>query len=123
MARMKQLIAWWQSLPLPWRPWRIVGAVGAGDEVPQQLPHRGVVLVGSGALGQATWAVFDCPCGTGHRIMVNLVRARRPFWRIESPRPLSIYPSIDIITAEGRCHFVIHYGKLRWAEKPGERNR
>ena len=46
MAGMKKLIAWWQSLPLPWRAWRIVGQVGAGDEVPDRLPDRGVVLVG-----------------------------------------------------------------------------
>ena len=112
MAGIKRLLAWWQSLPFPWRPWRIVAAVDAGDAVPQQLPHRGVVLVA--ALGRATWAVFDCPCGTGHRIMVNLDRARRPFWRIDSRRPLSIHPSIDDITAEGRCHFVIRHGKLSW---------
>ena len=63
MAGMKRLIAWWQSLPLPWRPWRIVGQIGAGDEVAERLPHRGVVLVGTRE--SATWAVFDCPCRTG----------------------------------------------------------
>ena len=113
MAGMKRLIDWWKSLPLPWRPWRIVGQVGAGDEVPEQLPHRGVVLVG--APESATWAVFDCPCRTGHQLMVNLDRARHPFWRIESRKPLSIRPSIDNITQERRCHFVIRDGKLRWA--------
>ena len=46
MAGMKSLIAWWQSLPLPWRGWRIVTHVLAGDEVPERLPHRGIVLVG-----------------------------------------------------------------------------
>ena len=47
--------------------------------------------------------------------MVNLDRARHPFWRIESQKPLSIRPSIDNITQERRCHFVIRDGKLRWA--------
>ena len=65
MAEMKRLIAWWRSLSLPWRRWQIVGQVGAGDEVPEQLPYRGVVLVG--APESATWAVFECPCQTGHR--------------------------------------------------------
>ncbi len=60
-------------------------------------------------------AVFDCPCRTGHRLMVNLDRTRHPFWRIESRRPLSIRPSIDDITSERRCHFIIRDGKLRWA--------
>ena len=36
MAKMKKLIARWQSLPIPWRAWRIVGYVGAGDEVPNR---------------------------------------------------------------------------------------
>ena len=113
MAGMKSLIAWWQSLPLPWRPWRIVGQVGAGDEVPELLPQRGVVLVG--APESPTWAVFDCPCRTGHRLMVNLDRTRHPFWTIQSRRPLSIRPSIDDITLERRCHFIIRGGKLIWA--------
>ena len=68
-----------------------------------------------GAPEHPTWAVFDCPCRTGHRLMVNLDRARHPFWRIESARPLSIYPSIDNLTPARRCHFIIRNGKLRWA--------
>ena len=38
---MKGLIVWWQSLALPWRRWRIVGQVEAGDEVSECLPYRG----------------------------------------------------------------------------------
>lgn len=112
MAEMKRLVAWWQSLPLPWRTWRIVEHVGAGDEVPERLPYRGVVLVG--APRSATWAVLDCPCRAGHRLMVNLDRTRHPFWRIESGKPLSIRPSIDNITPERRCHFIVRGGKTSW---------
>ena len=46
MAGLKGLVAWWQRLSLPWRSWRMVGQVCSGDEVPDQLPNRGVVLVG-----------------------------------------------------------------------------
>ena len=113
MAGMKRLLAWWHSLPLPWRPWRIVGHVSAADEVPDPLPHRALVLVGASA--RTTWAVFDCPCRTGHRLMLNLDRTRYPFWSIESREPLSIRPSIDDITPERRCHFIIRDGRLRWA--------
>lgn len=112
MAALKP-IRWWQRLPLPWRPWRIVGHVPAGDEVPDRLPRRGVVLVEPGE--GPTWAAFDCPCRTGHRLMVNLDTRRRPAWHIDSPRPLTIRPSIDDITAERRCHFVIRRGKIEWA--------
>ena len=110
---MTRLIAWWRSLPLPWRRWRIVERVGAADEVPERLPQRAVVLVG--APESPSWIVFDCPCHSGHRLMVNLDRTRHPFWRIESPRPLSIRPSIDNISLERRCHFTIRGGKISWA--------
>ena len=113
MAGMTSLIAWWQSLPLPWRNWRIVGQVLAGDEVSERLPHCGIVLVGPPE--NATWAVMDCPCRTGHRLMVNLDKTRRPFWKIESRNPLSIRPSIDNVTPERRCHFTIRTGKTIWA--------
>ena len=112
MARMKGLKAWWQSLPLPWRRWRIVGQVLAADQVPERLPHRGVVLAGA---PRTTWAAFDCPCRTGHRLLVNLDTNRRPYWRITSRKPLSIHPSIDNITPDRRCHFTIRAGKIAWA--------
>ena len=114
---MKKLIAWWRSLPFPWRVWRIVGQVGAGDEVPDRLPDRGVVLVG--APRRATWAVLDCPCRTGHRLMVNLDRARRPFWSVDALNPLSIRPSIDDTTVERRCHFRVCGGRISWVGYDG----
>ena len=106
-------IAWWKRLPLPWRKWRLVGQVQAGDEVPERLPRRGVILVGSPE--RPAWVAFDCPCGHGHRLMVNLEKTRRPAWRIESLRPLSIRPSIDNVTPERRCHFIVRDGKITWA--------
>ena len=113
MVSMKKLRDWWQSLPIPWRAWRIVGEVLSGDAVPDKLPDRGVILVS--ASGRQTWAVFDCPCRAGHRLMVNLDQARNPYWRIQSFNPLSIYPSIDDITAERRCHFMLCRGRIRWS--------
>jgi hypothetical protein len=107
-------IAWWQWVPLPGRKWRVVAHVAAGDEVPDRLPQRGVVLVGPHT--KPTWIAFDCPCQRGHRIMVNLDRARRPVWRLEPRQPLSIRPSIDAITAERRCHFFVSNGKIDWAD-------
>ena len=110
---MKRLVPWWRSLPFPWRRWRIVERVNAADEVPERLPQRGVVLVGEAKC--PAWAVFDCPCGTGHRLMLNLDQARYPYWTIEVPKPLSIRPSIDNITSERRCHFIVRSGEIRWA--------
>ena len=117
MAGIKSLITWWQSLPLPWRDWRVVGRVGAGDEVPGKLPNRGVVIVGTP--GRESWAAFDCPCRRGHRLMVNLDKSRRPAWNIDSVKPLTIRPSIDNVYSQGRCHFTLRGGKINWAHNVG----
>lgn len=106
-------VRWWRSLPLPWRKWRVVSHVLAGDEVPHRIPRRGVVLVGPPS--HPTWAAFDCPCEQGHRLMLNLDPARRPWWRIVLLRPLSIRPSIDNVTTDRRCHFIVRRGTIIWA--------
>ena len=113
MAGMKKLLSWWRSLALLWRPWHIAGYVGAADEIPDQLPAKGVILVGDD--GNPTWVALDCPCPRGHRLMVNLDKSRRPAWRIDSTKPLTIRPSIDNIVSDRQCHFVVHRGRIRWA--------
>ena len=110
---MNALKQWWWALSSRWRRWRVIGRVSGADELPERLPPKGVVLVGSAE--DATWAAFDCPCKTGHRLLVNLDSSRYPFWRIDSLKPLSIRPSIDSITPERRCHFFIRGGRVQWA--------
>ena len=111
---IKALIASWRSLPFPRRRWRVVGRVTAGDEVPDHIPDKGAVLVGSE--GAVTWLAFDCPCQTRHRLMVNLDSSRFPSWKIESLNPLSLRPSIHNITPEVSCHFVLSGGRIRWIQ-------
>ena len=119
MAAVGQ-IARWQWLPIPGRRWRIVTRVDAGDEVPRRLPRSGAALVGP--VSAPTWIAFDCPCGQGHRLMINTSPSRRPTWRIQSEKPLTIRPSIDDTTPERRCHFSIDKGRVRWANNR-RRNR
>ena len=121
MAKLSQLIERYGSLPLPWRLWHVVQSVSASDEVPEALPHRGVVLVGTEQ--QPIWAAFDCPCGTGHRLLVNLNTRRSPYWRVLSEPRLSIRPSIDIAEQGRRCHFVLSKGKVYWAKATQETMR
>ena len=113
MARIRWLIELWQRLPLPWPAWRIVQYVDAADEIPDKIPNKGVIVVGSP--GSLSWAAFDCPCRREHRLMVNLDKSRRPAWDIASVKPLSIHPSIDDITGDRQCHFFIRRGRIRWA--------
>ena len=115
---MKKLLSWLRSLAMLWRPWRIAGYVGAADEIPDRLPAKGVILVGMD--DKPTWAALDCPCRRGHRLMVNLDRSRLPAWSIDSTEPLTIRPSIDDVTSDRQCHFVLRRGRIRWALTIGE---
>lgn len=100
--------------------WRLIGTVESADEVPEKLPHEGVVLVAEGA--KTKWLVFDCPCRTGHRIMLNADRQRRPFWTFhQNESRLTIAPSIDYRTRERRCHYFIRNGRVVWARDWGQR--
>ena len=104
-------VPWWQWIPF--RRWRIVATIEAADEIPERLPARGAVLVGS--FEQPKWLAFDCPCKTGHRIIVTLDRGHRPHWKIVSPNKLSILPSIDYCGPGRQCHYFIRDGKTVWA--------
>lgn len=113
MARVAN-VRWWHRLPIPRRKWRIVARAEAADLVPDRLPRRGVALAGPAE--HPNWAVFDCPCGRGHRVMINLDPTRRPVWRVLSDKPLSLRPSIDDLAGERRCHFWIRDGLTVWAK-------
>ena len=103
-------IRWWHWIPR--RRWRIVAHVTAADEVPNRLPLRGVIVVGDDE--HHKWIAFDCPCMSDHRIMLNADPARHPRWRIDTPSPLTLHPSIDALTTHGRCHYLIRRGTVHW---------
>lgn len=106
-------IAWWQWLPFQW--WRIVGEADSADEVPDRLPRNGVALVGTAK--SAKWIVFDCPCRTKHRIMLNADPGRKPRWTLNKIKPVTISPSIDFRGNQRRCHYFIRNGRIAWIEE------
>jgi len=103
-------ISRWQFLP--WWPWRIVAIVAEADEVPDKLPYRGAVIVGSPSY--LKWLVFDCPCRKGHRIMVTLDRHHKPYWRLSNNFLMSLWPSVDAKFSGRRCHYIIRNGATHW---------
>jgi hypothetical protein len=105
-------IPFWEWVP--GRAWRIVVVVEAADEIPGRLPSHGAVIVGS--LQRPKWLAFDCPCRSGHRIMVTLDRKHRPHWRVENAKKLSVYPSVDYRGTDRRCHYFVTNGKIRWVK-------
>lgn len=110
-------LPWWEWIP--GRSWRIVAAVEAADEIPEQLPPGGVILVGSPQ--RPKWLAFDCPCKTGHRIMVTLDRAHYPHWTVLDEKKLSLSPSVDYRASGRRCHYVIRRGKVLWVKEREDR--
>jgi hypothetical protein len=80
--------------------------------LPNPLPARRLYLLGD----PPQWAVFNCPCGTGHDIMLRIDNTGS--WRLTTSRwrqwP-TVRPSVD---AEGpnqrRCHYWITDGRVSW---------
>ena len=92
--------------------------VGGRADLPRLLNPRRLYLVGE----PPKWAIFRCPCGTGHQIDLNLVHAGRPRWNVvfdEQNRP-SLRPSVNV-KAELRCHFWLTAGEVRWCQDSGQR--
>lgn len=118
MARLGRIPFWeW----IPGRSWRIVTTVEAADEIPERLPPQGAVMVGSWQ--HPKWLAFDCPCKTGHRIMVTLDPAHWPHWVIKGEKKLSVTPSVDYRTAERHCHYMVTNGKIIWVKDMEVRSR
>lgn len=103
-------IPWWHWLPR--LSWRIVATVEAADEVPERIPRNGAVLVASG--DRLKWLAFDCPCRTGHRVLVNLDASRVPSWRVTNHASLTLMPSVDWRGRDRRCHYLIRRGRVVW---------
>jgi Family of unknown function (DUF6527) len=91
--------------------------VGARADLPRRLSPRRLYLVGE----PAKWAVFRCPCGTGHQIDLNLAHPGPPRWSVTfDPRNRpSLQPSVDV-QAERRCHFWLTSGRVRWCQDAAE---
>ena len=112
MARLKK-IPWWQRLPF--LGWRIVAEVESADDIPTEIPHNGVVLVGPRI--RPKWIAFDCPCHSRHRIMLNTDKSRSPYWRVSAKGSMTISPSIDYSDGAKRCHYFIRNGRVQWAHE------
>ncbi|CAN7488942.1 DUF6527 family protein [Variovorax paradoxus] len=97
---------------LPWKGWRIAGAVEAADEIPERLPPKAAVLVGTRS--HPKWIAFDCPCKENHRIVVSLDPRTHPHWTAMSGAKLSLLPSIDAWRGSRRCHYIVKDGRIRW---------
>jgi hypothetical protein len=109
MARLS-FRRWWHSRRPG--PWRVALVVPEADHVPNEIPPNGAVLIRSGSA--LKWLAFDCPCGRGHRVMLNLDSSCWPCWQVEAEAPLTLWPSVDVVINSRRCHYVIFHGRIEW---------
>jgi hypothetical protein len=104
----------------PGRRWHVAIRISMADQIPVGIPARSAVMVGTQS--DPKWLAFDCPCGTGHQIMLNLDRRRTPCWTVADTRKLTVRPSIDSRQSERRCHYLIREGKVTWVSEKGRRD-
>ncbi|MGD9729583.1 MAG: DUF6527 family protein [Nitrospiraceae bacterium] len=64
--------------------------------------------------GHDKWLYFQCPCGCGEIVCLNLMRSQSPKWRIELNRigQYSVFPSVDSQTCGS--HYWIRNGRVEW---------
>ena len=98
-----------------WRRYKADLTVTSVADIPDSIPKRRGVI--TGAPGHVKWVVFDCPCGRGHRVMLNLDPAHRPRWHIGQASPLTLYPSVYERSPVGHCHYVVREGRVTWIER------
>src|SRR5690349_20647485 len=104
MKLLRAIGNWWKRAK-PDRRYSHTVFLECRHEVPDSPPRDTLYVVG--APEAAKWLLFDCPCGRGHRLDVNLMRERRPFWRLSVGRgdKLSVFPSLWVADDMCDSHF------------------
>lgn len=88
-------------------------AVVPGDELPERLPRRGLVLLRDSG---EDWCVgMLCPCGCDQKVELPLIPEAKPRWklRVEPDGSPTLTPSVWL--RDGcRSHFFVRRGKVDW---------
>ena len=97
-----------------WLSFAAVVFVDSRSNPAAALAARKLVLIGPHE--QPKWLRFQCPCGCGEIIALNLMESHYPRWtvRTESLSSITVTPSIDSSTCGS--HFWITANKIIWVE-------
>lgn len=108
-----RLIDWWRRRRLTAPRLDELVWFESQTELPQELPRQVVAIVGTRE--RPKWLVAECPCGTGHRLQLNLTSRYTPRWHLkEHHGKPNLYPSVDAEAPSRRCHFWLRRGRVRW---------
>jgi hypothetical protein len=106
-----RLTDWWRRQRLGRPKVTRVQQYRSHADVPERIPRRVLAVVGT----PAAWAMFECPCGQGHRIMVRIrPHATGAHWELTRDGRPSLRPSIDSQHPGRRCHFWLRKGRVHW---------
>lgn len=84
-------------------------------DLPEKL--RTVIYV-IGTKTKYKWVVFNCPCGCGERLDVNLMQSRYPFWNLKlQGGKASLSPSVWVPTDRCGSHFWLIDSQVHWFRK------
>lgn len=95
--------------------WHLAGVIPSASEAPEFIQPFDAILVGS-SIRRSKWILFQCPCGRGHRAMINLSSSRSPVWRLSGIQKITLSPSVDDFSID-RCHYFIKNGNTVWVER------
>lgn len=114
---LASLGSWLVSLFKPDRRWTSFAGVARLDsryDASAALEARQLIIIGS--LDHPKWLKFQCPCGCGDTIALNLMESHYPRWRVraEGPASISVSPSVD--ATKCHSHFWIKANQVIWVE-------
>lgn len=109
------VLSWW-ARHRPRRRHAVVGAVDAADLLPDPLPRKALVIVGTDK--RPTWVGFVCPCERHHTLLLPLATSRTPHWVLRGDRRPTLHPSVDSHDGGQRCHFWLKDGRIQWVGRP-----
>jgi hypothetical protein len=110
-----QLLRWWRRRRRR-RSFRRLVQVPSLGNVPVPIAGDAIYIVGSGQ--ELKWVVLSCPCRCGDRIVVNLMRSRRPAWRADVHNgQVTLEPSLWRAADTCRSHFLLQSNAVLWVER------
>jgi len=97
-----------------------VSFVDSMSMVPDDL--RDVIYI-VGTVNFPKWAVFECPCGQGHRLTVPLMKSVSPHWMLQIRRGrASLWPSVSVDDDPCSSHFWLRANRIEWARWAWEKS-
>jgi hypothetical protein len=107
------VVDWWRRRRFRAARIKTIVTYDRQSELPQSISRKTIAVVGS--LERPKWAALECPCGAGHRLMINLSPSHKPSWEFTNGAGgPSLRPSIDFDDGDRRCHFWLRSGKVTW---------